>query len=157
MTLDILRKTGGWCVELQQPLRSHTGDITAIEIHPPTADMVIRWGNYEIESMLALLSRLCGLPEKLLRQLPTADFDRVMFAFMNTVGASIKRDIEEGKRLLATPDDQLTEPEQAIPPPDQKDPRFPDPGGPVVRLAEKKQPAEAPMNLAPPQVSEVVR
>ena len=158
MTLDILRKTGGWCVELQQPLRSHTGDITQIEIRPPTADIVIRWGNYEIDSMLALLSRLCGLPEKLLRQLPTADFDRVMFAFMNTVGSSIKADIEGGKRLLATPDEQLTEPEQIIPPPDQVDPRFPDPGGPVVRLTEKKPPDIAPpMNLAPPPVSEAVR
>jgi hypothetical protein len=157
MTLDILRKTGGWCVELQQPLKSHTGDITAIEIRPPTADIVIRWGNYEIDSMLALLSRLCDLPERLLRQLPTADFDRVMFAFMNTVGATIKADIESGKRLLATPDEQMTEPEQLVPPPDPVDPRFPDPGGPVVRLKPPVPPADAPMNLAPPPVSEAVR
>jgi hypothetical protein len=158
MTLDILRRTGGWCVELQQPLKSHTGEITAIEIRPPTAEIVIRWGNYEIESMLALLSRLCDLPERVLRQLPTADFDRVMFAFMNTVGSSIKADIEEGKRPLATPDELMPEPEKMVPAVDQRDPRFPDPGsGPVVRLAEKKPADVPPMNLNPPPVSEAVR
>ena len=60
MTLDILRRTGGWCVELQQPLKHHTGDITAIEIRPLTGDLTIRWTNFEISSMLALLSRRSG-------------------------------------------------------------------------------------------------
>jgi Phage tail assembly chaperone proteins, E, or 41 or 14 len=160
MTLDILRRTGGWCVELQYPLKHHSGDITSIEIRPPTADHVIRWGSYEIESMLALLSRLCDLPENLLRQLPTADFDRVMFAFMNVVGPSIKADIEGGKRSLATADAELPESER-VPVPDQKDPRFPAIDGPVVRLAEKKPappPEDQPMNLGPPrQATEAVR
>jgi hypothetical protein len=157
MTLDILRKTGGWAVELAQPLKHHTGDITVIEIRPPTADLVIRWGNFEIQSMLALLSRLCGLPESLLRQLPQSDFNRVMLAFMNVVGPDIKADCESGKRLLATPDEDLPESEK-IPPPDQQDPRFPDAGGPVVRLAEKKPPpGDTPMNFAPPPATEAIR
>ena len=159
MSLDILRKTGGWCVELQTPLKHHTGDVTAIEIRAPTADLVIRWGNYEISSMLALLSRLCDLPERLLRQLPQHDFDRVMFALINVVGPQIKADIEEGKRLLATPDEELPE-EQAIPVPDQIDPRFPAASGPVVRFTEKKPPPppeDSPIDFAPPSVSEAVR
>ncbi len=159
MTLDILRKTGGWCVELQQPLKSHTGDITAIEIRPLTGELIIRWTNFEIPSILALLSRMCDLPERLLRQLPQQDFDRVMTALMVAVGPNVKAECESGKRLLATPDDELPAPEQVVPPLDQRDPRFPDPGGPVVRLGEKKPPqsVDPPMNLNPPQVSEAIR
>jgi hypothetical protein len=74
MTLDLLRRTGGWCVELRQPLVTHSGEVSAIEIRPPTADMMIRWNAYEITSSLALLSRLCDLPEKVLRQLGADDF-----------------------------------------------------------------------------------
>jgi hypothetical protein len=161
MTLDILRKTGGWCVELQQPLKHHSGDITAIEIRPPTADIVIRWANYEITSTLALLSRLCDLPERLLRQLPQSEFDRVMVALVHVVGPQIKQEIEEGKRLFATAEEDLP-PEEQIPVLDQQDPRFPAVAGPVVRLAEKKPappppPAEdSPINFGPPSVSEAV-
>ena len=124
MTLDILRKSGGWCVELQQPLKHRTGDVTAVEIRSPTADLVIRWTAFEIPSMLAMLSRLCDLPEKLLRQLPQSDFDRVMFAFMQVVGPHIKAECESGSRMLATPEEELPESE-AMPVPDQVDPRFP--------------------------------
>jgi hypothetical protein len=160
MSLDILRRTGGWCVELQQPLKHHTGDITAIEIRPPTADIIIRWTNFEIQSMLALLSRMCGLQEKLLRQLPSPDFDRVMLAFMNVAGPQIKADCESGKRMLATPEEDLPESEK-IPPPDQQDPRFPAAEGPVVRLGKKEPQLPSddvqPMNIAPPTVTEAVR
>jgi hypothetical protein len=154
MTLDILRRTGGWCVELQQPLKSRNGDVTAVEIRPPTADHVIRWGAYEIPSILALLSELCELPEKLLRQLPASEFSRVMFAFNNVLPPTI----DTKERLLATPEEQLPEPEQ-VPVPDQIDPRFPAAVGPVVRLKENKPsppPEDKPMDLAPPPVSEIV-
>jgi hypothetical protein len=157
MTIDILRKTGGWCIELQQPLKRHGGDLTVIEIRKPTADIVIRWSSYGIVSVLALLSELCGLPEKTLRQLPSDDFDRVFFALLHTVPAVMKGEIEEGKRALATADEDLP-PDQQVPPPDPIDPRFPVAAGPVVRLTERKPPAEEPpMNFAPPPVSEVIR
>jgi hypothetical protein len=154
MTLDILRKTGGWCVELQLPLRLRTGEITAIEIRPPTADHVIRWDNYDIPSQLALLSELCDVPEKSLRQLPATEFSRVMFAFSNMLPPTFNTK----DRLMATPDDQMPV-EENIPPPDQLDPRFPDAGGPVVRLTERKPPPpeDQPMNFAPPPISEVIR
>jgi hypothetical protein len=154
MTLDILRKTGGWCVELQQPLKTHSGAVSAIEIRPPSADHVIRWGAYEIPSMLALLSELCGLSEKELRQLPATEFSRVMFAFNSVLPPTI----DTKERLLATPEEQMPVSEQ-VPPPDQDDPRFPAAGGPVVRLAEKKpQPApeEKPLDLSPPPITEAV-
>jgi len=68
MTLDILRKTGGWCVELNQPLKlGPNKEITAIEIRPTTADQMIRWGQQRIPSTLALLSELCDVPEKVLQ------------------------------------------------------------------------------------------
>ena len=162
MTLDILRRTGGWCIELQQPLKHRGNDVTAVEIRPLTADLVIRWQAYEISSMLALLSRMCDLPELLLRQLQQDDFKRVMFAFMYAVGPEIKAECEEGKRLLATPEEDLPQSER-IPVPDQVDPRFPATDGPVVRLTEKKpspppSPPDngSPMNLGPPSISERV-
>lgn len=159
MTLDILRRTGGWCIELQQPLKHRGADIAAVEIRPPTADLVIRWTAFEIPSMLAMLSRLCDLPERLLRQLPQHDFDRVMFAFMQVVGPQIKAECEGGTRLLATPEEDLPESER-IPVSDQVDPRFPAVDGPVVRLTEKKPAPSAddaaPMKFGPPEVSEAV-
>jgi hypothetical protein len=164
MSLEILRKTGGWCIELQQPLKTYNGEMAAIEIRPPSADHVIRWAAYEIPSILALLSDLCGVTEKQLRQLSAQDFERVYFALRYVVPSSIRVDIEENKRVLATPEEDIPE-DQSIPPPDQSDPRFPDPGGPVVRLTERKPPPspppplpeDQPMNFAPPPVSEVVR
>jgi hypothetical protein len=159
MTIDILRKTGGWCIELQQPLKHRGNDITSVEIRPPTADLVIRWQGFEIVTMLAFLSRLCELPEKLLRQLPQHDFDRVMFAFMHVVGPQIRAECEEGKRMLATPEEDLPESER-IPVSDQIDPRFPATDGPVVRLNEKKPSPPSsdvpPINFGAPSVSEVV-
>jgi hypothetical protein len=153
MTLDILRRTGGWCIELQQPLKLRTGEITAVEIRPPTADHVIRWDNYEIPSQLALLSELCDVPEKSLRQLPATEFSRVMFAFNSMLPPTFNTK----DRLMATPDDQIPV-EESAPPLDQRDPRFPEASGPVVRLNERKPPPEdQPMNLTPPPISEVVR
>jgi len=160
MTLDILRKHGGWCVELQQPLKYRGDDVSAIELRRPTAEQTIRWSNWQIPSTLALLSELCGLPEKLIRQLPSDDFERVMFALTNVVPPWLKTDMDEGKRPLATPDEVLAEAEQAVVVPDQQDPRFPAVDGPVVRLREREPkptpPPEKPINLAPPATSEVV-
>ena len=141
------------------PLKHQSGEIAAIEIRRPRADQVIRWSAYQISSVLALLSELCGLPERLLRQLPTHDFDRVMLALGQVLPASIKAEMDEGKRLLATPDEELP-PEKMTPVLDQQDPRFPAVAGPVVRLSEKKPaapPEDKPIDFGPPQVSEVVR
>ena len=164
MTLDILRKTGGWCVELQQPLKHRVGgvvtEITAVEIRPLTADLIIKWTDAEIVSMLALLSRMCGISEMGLRQLPQQDFDRVMSGFFVAVGPTIKAECESGKRPLATPEAELP-PEAALPMPDQQDPRFPLAEGPVVRLKPPptpQSPAEdAALDIAPPNVTEAVR
>jgi len=135
MTLDILRKTGGWCVELGQPLKvSPSKEITAIEIRPTTADQMIRWGQQRIPSTLALLSELCDVPEKVLRQLPSADFDRVMMALINIMPGVMKADFEQGARPLATPEEDLPQQEAHVPAPDQIDPRYPAADGPVVRM-----------------------
>ena len=84
-----------------------------------------------------------------------------MTAFLVAVGPAIKAECEGGKRLLATPEEELPEPEKVVPVLDQRDPRFPDPGpGPVVRLSDKKPsppPEDAGIDFGPPQVSEVVR
>jgi hypothetical protein len=165
MTLDILRRTGGWCVELQHPLKSGPGpghEITQIEIRPSTADHMIRWVNFQIPSVLALLSELTDVPERILRQLPSQDFDRVMLAFHNLLPAAIKQDWVEGTRPLATPPDELP-PQELIPPPDQLDPRYPSAGGPVVRMGPgpaikppsppEEQGDGSGMNMAMPQTA----
>ena len=158
MTIDILRRTGGWVIELAYPLKSRGGEITQIEIRRPTADAVIRWGKWEIPSTLALLAELCGLPEKVIRQLPNDDFDRVMFALINTVGPIIKGDIEAGNRPLASEEEQLPEAERGVPLPDPIDPRFPAVDGPVRRISKAPQQPSQPeleggaaeMNMAAP-------
>jgi len=163
MTIDILRRTGGWAIELQHPLKLGPGpgqEITQVEIRPSTADHMIRWVQEQIPSVLALLSELCDVPERALRQLPSQDFDRVMLAFHNLLPAAIKQDWVDGTRPLATPLDELP-PEQQAPPPDQIDPRFPDAGGPVVRMGPGpiKPPPKTPeeqgdgsgMNMSMPQ------
>jgi hypothetical protein len=164
MTLDILRRTGGWCVELQQPLKLGPGkEITQIEIRPMTADHTIRWGEEAIPSTLALLSELCDVPERALRQLLHQDFDRVMMALGNVVSSIVKKSWEEGTRPLSTPDELLPAQEQFVPAVDQQDPRFPDAGGPVVRMqpgpiisppAPQRDPADngSGMNLSMPNV-----
>lgn len=134
MTIDVLRRTGGWMVELQQPLKTRTGEVSAVEIRRPTADVVIRWGRYEIASTLALLAELCGLPEKVIRQLPNDDFERVVFALTNVVGPVIRADLEQGKRPLASEEEELPEEERGVPMADPIDPRFPAVDGPVRRL-----------------------
>lgn len=135
MTLEILRRTGGWCVELQQPLKlGPTKEITQIEIRPMTADHTIRWAQEKIPSTLALLSELCDVPERALRQLYHQDFDRVMTALGGVVSNVVKKSWEEGSHPLSTPDELLPAQEQYVPPVDQQDPRFPDAGGPVVRI-----------------------
>ena len=164
MSLDILRKTGGWCVELQQPLVGHGKTHTAVEIRPCTADHVIRWGQWQIPSQLALLAELCDIPEKVLRQLPNYDFERVMLAFANLIPVLIRKDFDEGTRPLASPEEDLPVVERGVPPPDQVDPRFPAHDGPIVRMQPKPMP-EPPspddgsggMNVEAPPTMQAVR
>ena len=161
MTLDILRKTGGWCVELHQPLKfGPNHEIKQIEIRPPTADHTIRWAQAKIPSTLALLSELCDVPERVLRQLPMQDFDRVMLALAYVMPTVIKNDWEEGNRPMATPDEEMPVHEVHVPGPDQLDPRFPAADGPVVRYGAgpvmQKPPPEpegSGMNVSVPETT----
>lgn len=158
---DTMRRSGGWTVELVTPLKSRGQEITEIDIQPPIAAHTVRWAHARIPSFLALLSELCGIPEKLLLQLPNSDFDRVMFAFIFMMPPVIKAGWESGERPLATPEDDLPADERYVPPPDQLDPRFPAVDGPVVRM-KPTPPASAPvidpdmengaamMDMAPP-------
>src|SRR4029077_17426134 len=129
---------------IQQPLKGHGKEITQIEIRPPTADHMIRWAQQKIPSSLALLSELCDVPEKLLRKLPSTDFDRVIMAFVHLMPTIIKQDWEAGNRPLATPEEELPPQEQYVPPPDQLDPRFPAVDGPVQRLKRSPPPKPEP-------------
>ena len=157
-----MRKHGGWCVELRYPLKHQPTDIVAIEIGRPNADQVIRWRQGQYPSILAFLAKLCGVSERMLRQLDSDDFDRVIFAFMNCMPTAVKDDLEDSKAPpLASSDDDLNRSEP-LPVPDQRDPRFPTADGPVVRFNTPKPaapPAEEPpaMDFSPPSVSEVVR
>jgi hypothetical protein len=149
MAGDILRKTGGWTVELNQPLKGYGREYTEIDIRPATADHVIRWAEQRIPSTFALLSELCNVPEKTLRQLITVDFDRVMMAFLAVMPPLIKADWDAGARPLATPEEQLPEVERYVPPPDQLDPRFPAVAGPVRRLQPKPPEPPPPDDVLP--------
>jgi hypothetical protein len=153
-------------VELQQPLRTRGGEVAEVEIRRPNADAMIRWARWDIPSSLALLAELCGLPEKVIRQLPLDDFERVMFAFRQVVGPAILQDIEDGKRPLASEEEELPEGEQGVPPPDPIDPRFPAVDGPVRRLQPKPvapaptaeaDMAAADIDLSAPQTIAAVR
>lgn len=152
-------------IELQQPLKlGPSKEIAAIEIRPTTADHMIRWGQQKIPSTLALLSELCDVPERALRQLPSHDFDRVMQALIAVMPAVMKVDFEQGQRPLATPESEMPEQEQHVPAPDQVDPRFPAADGPVVRMPpgpiiqanSNKDDEAAPMNMSPPMAARPV-
>jgi hypothetical protein len=150
MAIDILRKTGGWCVELQTPLSYRGATISTIEVRSSTANTTIRWLDGQIPSALALLSELCDQPERLLRQLVDHDFDRVMMALFNCVSPSVRADLEQGRRPMATPEADLPE-DQQVPVNDQVDPRFPAVDGPVRRFKSPRQEQDdAGMNLQPP-------
>jgi hypothetical protein len=133
MSLDILRRSGGWCVELVVPIK------TAMD---KQIDHAIRWAEGRYASSLALLAEMCDVSENLLRELTTEDFDRVMLAYYNVVPQTIRRDFENGVRPLATPEEMQT-PEERIPVPDPIDPRFPKVEGPVTR-ANPPTPAPPP-------------
>jgi hypothetical protein len=152
VTIDILRKTGGWCVELQTPLSYRGKTIDSIEVRMSTANDTIRWLDGHIPSALALLSRLCDLPEPLLRQLVDRDFDRVMMALFNCVSSSVRTDLERGQKPMATPEEDLPEDQQGVPVNDQVDPRFPAVDGPVRRFkpTPQQEQDDAGMNLQPP-------
>lgn len=146
MSLDILRKSGGWCVELQLPLKTAAGkEISQIEIRRPRADNAIRWNERRYASTLALLSELCDVPENLLRELTTEDFDRVMLAFYNVVPKTIQTDFAGGMLPLATPEEESRAAPDWAPPPDQQDPRFPKVEGPVQRMPQPARPAPTPL------------
>lgn len=150
MTLDILRRTGGWCVELAVPLRHGPGrEIEQIEIRTATADQIIRWTQGQIPSLMSLLSELCGVSEMMLRQLSSGDFERVTMAMLSVIPSIIKESWERGERPLATPVEELPQ-ELSAPPPDQIDPRFPAADGPVRRL-QKREPPRAPAPELPPE------
>ena len=162
MTTTTLKRNGSWVVELQQPLHGFGREHTEITIRPATADHMIRWGLQQVPSTMALLAELCDIPEKILRQLPIQDFNRVMLALNHVVPDNVKTDWNEGNRPLATAEEELPLQEQGIPPPDPEDPRFPKVDGPVVRM--KPGPPTSPepvddggMNLAPPTAMHAVR
>ena len=152
-----LKRDGGWTVELINPLEER---IKELNIRPPTLDHTIRWGQGKIWSVLALLSDLTGVPEPLLRRLSGADSDRVLTAFSLLAPPLIKDDFQNGRRPLATPDEQKTDKQlyedQSLDN-DPDDPRFPRVEGTLKRFKEPEQPPQPQpdsggMNVNPPEV-----
>lgn len=151
MTIDILRKTGGWLVELQQPLKHHGKDVLAVELRAATANTVIRWEDGKFLSTLGMVSEMSGLPERLLRELDAKDLDRVLLALSCMLPPVMQEAMRTQRLPLATPDDEMNE-SQKLPVDDQIDPRFPAVDGPVHRMKPKEPPKsdDEAMNLSPP-------
>lgn len=126
---DTMKKDGGWTIELFHQLPTGQSSIT---ISPLTLDAVIRWGDQEVPSTLALLSELCGIPEISLRQLRYPDVERVLLAFFSVIPPNIKADFEKGVRPLATAINELPA-DQRAQLADPIDPRFPYASGIVQR------------------------
>lgn len=136
----ILRKTGGWAVELISPIRDKNGtEIDTIEIRQLDFDLSIKWSRAEIPSFLALLAILSNIPEKVLRTLVYPDVDRVLLAFFNVLPPAIQGDFTKGVMPIATPLEELPEAERG-PLPDPIDPRFPRADGPVKRFPAPDMP-----------------
>jgi hypothetical protein len=125
MPLDILRRTGGWCVELAVPVKHGMQTIDAVEIRAPSIETVVRWGQGEFPSSMALLAELSGVPEMVLRQITYPDADRIIMALYSVMPQPLKNDFTNAVRPLATPPDQLPPEEPGTRPVDQTDPRFP--------------------------------
>jgi hypothetical protein len=145
MSIDIMRRTGGWVVELAVPIKHGSATIDTIEIRPPTIDTVVRWGEGGFPSSMALLADLSGVPERVLRQISYPDADRVMMALYNIVPQQLKTDFTSGNgRPLATPADELPPEEPGARPVDQTDPRFP--ADPMVRptVIRRPEPVDGP-------------
>jgi hypothetical protein len=125
MTLDILRRSGGWAVELAVPIKHAGRQIDVIEIRPPDMQHIVRWGRGQIPSSMALLAELSGVPEMALRSITYPDADRVLLALFNVVPQQMKNDFTSGKAPLATPEELMPEDEPGTRAVDQDDPRFP--------------------------------
>jgi hypothetical protein len=156
-----MRRDGSFVVELFTPLKHEGRDVEAIIIRAPTYEHSIRWGRQQIPSGLALLAELTDLPERLLRQITAPDVDRVTFALLFAQATWAQKDINEGRRPFATPDEELpsiTESKVS----DQQDPRFPHVEGPVKRYPTPPKvvipPEEKDVNLnfAPPEAMKAV-
>ena len=144
MALDILRRTGGWMVELAVPIKVGNKDVTEIEIKAPTISILTRWQSGAIASSMALLSELCGIPEQSLVNIAYPDADRVLMALFNVVPQPIKSDFTAGARPLASEGDQIPEPDPGTRPVAVDDPRFPHHDGPVQPLAPAPPPSPEP-------------
>ena len=139
------------------PLKHGSREINHIVIQPPRYEHTIRWNRGDIPSGLALLSELCGLPERVLRQAVGSDMERLTMGFA-IQGRFAHTDVAEGRRPLATPEELLPELEPQARMVDQVDPRFPHVEGPIKRFPAPPvtnipgAPASAPQPLpgAPP-------
>jgi hypothetical protein len=132
MTLDILRKAGGWCVELAVPIKNGVRDVDAIEIKAPSIRTLTRWQRGEITSSMALLAELSGIPETALESITYPDADRVLLALFNVVPQPIRQDFSNGTRPLTTPVEEMGEPVPGTRPVAPDDPRFPKHDGPII-------------------------
>jgi hypothetical protein len=150
MPLDILRRNGGWCVELIVPIKQGDRTIDQIEIKPPTIGTMTRWQRGYISSTMALLADLSGIPENVLNGISYPDADRVLLALYNIVPQPIKTAFTEGQRPLSTPEEEMPAPEPGTRPLAEDDPRFPQHDGPVEPLGPP-QPPPLPPQPIPPQ------
>jgi hypothetical protein len=150
MALDILRRTGGWCVELMVPIKVGVKEVDQIEIKPPTIAVMTRWQRGDIPSSMALLAELSGVPEMALTNISYPDADRVLLALYSVVPKPMQADFTAGARPLATPEELMPEPEAGTRPLAQDDPRFPQHDGPVVPLGPVPAAPPAPPPEPPP-------
>lgn len=156
------RRDGTFVVELYTPIKYQNRDIDHIVIQAPRYEHNIRWNRGDIPSGFALLSELCNLPERVLRQAVGPDIEHITLAF----GAQARfahTDVFEGRRPLATPDEQLPEEQPETKLGDQIDPRFPHFEGPIKRFptppvtqvpgtqAPNPQAPNAPPSAPPPE------
>jgi hypothetical protein len=140
MSLDILRRTGGWCVELIQPVIHKGVKIDQIEIRSPDLSQVARWGRGEIPSTMRMLQELSDTPEIALLSLKYPDVDRVLMAYYQVVPQSMKDDFTNSRLPLITPPELMTE--ETARTNDQLDPRFPKADGPVRRFEQPPKVAQ---------------
>ncbi len=128
-----MRRDGTFVVELFTSLKYQNREVDHIIIQAARLEHTIRWNRGDIPSGFALLSELSNLPERLLRQAMGPDIDRITLALF-TQAKFAQGDIFEGRRPLATPDEQLPEEKPETKLGDQIDPRFPHFEGPIKRF-----------------------
>jgi hypothetical protein len=134
MTIDILRKTGGWCVELMRQITYKGKTIDQIEIRSPDLSQVARWGRGEVPSSMAMLAELSDVPEVALLSLTYPDVDRILLAYFQTIPKSMQDDFSSGRISLVTPPELLPEDQGRAD--DPIDARFPKSDGPVTRFVQ---------------------